>query len=481
MKKSLNRIALEAERVEEVRAEGERTEELRRVEMSEPVTNEPELLDGERELDGVDAEYDMEQSEAVAIESLATWRDLLAHQIATKTVSFESIAVIQMGVQQIYAQQGTRIRTVAQESNMSAEAYGQYVMESIFGAIGNATVLPFKRWKDRLGDMFRSLPAQAEKYKAKLDSARQELHQKPFSGAAEINMHELWGFFRTGEGQAINTLAVLQKDLAMDKYVLVDYPKQLAQIVQALTNVIGHADFSTPEGTKRAALEVEKLQHPVDLFNQQFISNGKKPYLGVTGLDIKVGAKRKVLSVDGQALTKLAELASVRRIDEVSEFMHNFANAAGKVGGKVLGNAVNTASIILSKNAKMTQQELDKLITFGEEYVNNVDAYLQGAQQLNHTFEALDQAIEKHSHGKLQGEGAAVFTQIAQFADVCVQAWGNPAAREVHRALRGARFVAYMARRGIFHGKNSGQSNQKPNEEAPAGNEGAQGGEGAAE
>jgi hypothetical protein len=476
MKKSLHRIALESERVEEVRVEEERTEELRRVELSEPVTNEPELAEIDRVADDADGEYDMEQQEAVAIEQLGAWRDLLAHQIKTKTVSMESIALIQMGVQQIYASQGVRMRTVAQESNMTAEAYGTYVMESIFGAIGNSIVLPFKRWKDRLGDLFKSLPAQAEKYKGKLETARQELHQKPFSGAAEINMHELWGFFTTGEGQAVKTLAVLQKDLAMDKYVLVDYPQQLGKLVASLAGIVGHGDFNSPEGAKRAALEVEKLQHPVDMFNQQFISHGKKPYLGVTGLDIKVGAKRKVLSIDGQAFTKLAELASVKRVDESSSFGHNFLNAAGKVGGKVLGNAVNTASIVLSKNAKMTSQELDKLITFGEEYVNNVDAYLKNSQQLWNSLQQLDQAIEKHSHGKLQGEAAAVFMQIAQFADVCVQAAGNPAIREANRALRGARFVAYMARRGIFHGKNSGQSNQ----EAPAAPAGEEGGEAAA-
>ncbi|BDD79616.1 hypothetical protein [Burkholderia phage FLC9] len=476
MKKSLNRIALEAERVEEVRAEGERTEELRRVEMAEPVTNEPELIDVERAADDADGEYEIEQSDAVAIEQLCAWRDLLAHQIQSKTVSLESIAMVQMGVQQIYARQGVRMRTISQESNMSVEAYGKYVMEGIFGAIGNSIVLPFKRWKDRLGDLFRTLPSQAEKYRSKLTTAREELHQKPFSGAAEINMHELWGFFTTGEGQAVKTLATLQKDLAMDKYVLVDYPQQLGKLVQQAAGIIGNGDWSTDEGAKRAALELEKLPHPADLFNKQFLSEGKKPYLGVTGLDLQVGAKRKVLSIGGVALPKLAELASAKRVTETGSLGHDVANLAGKIGGKIVGNAVNTASIVLSKNVKMSQQDLDKLITFGEEYVNNVDAYLKGASQLNGAFEALDAAIEKHSHGKYEAGAGAVLQQAAGYADQLVQAWGNPAVREVRRALRGARFVAYMARRGIFHGSNSGQSDQKTHE----GTVGEQGGEAAA-
>lgn len=465
--KSLASIALESERIEEEQVVAQQEQQLFDSELAEPVTNEPELIAAERVLDETDNEYDMEQAEGVAIEQLCAYRDLLAHQIKTKTITMESIGMVQLGVQNIYATQGVRMRTIAQESNMTAEAYGQIVMEGIFGAIGNSIVLPFKRWKDRLGDLFRSLPTQAEKYRAKLTSAREELQKKPFSGAAEINMHELWGFFTTGEGQAVKTLQVLQRDLAMDKYVLVDYPQQLGKLAQSLAQIIGRADFNSPEGAKRAALEVEKLQHPAALFNQQFLSNGKKPYLGVTGLDLQVGAKRKVLSIEGTALTKLAELASVKRITEVGSLAHGAANLAGKIGGKVVGNVAVGASIVLSKNTKMTQQELGQLITFGEEYINNVDAYLKGAQQLSHIFEQLDQAIEKHAHGKLQGEAAAVFTQIGQFADVCVQAWGNPATREVNRALRGARFTAYMARRGIFHGKNSGESNQAKPEAAP--------------
>src|ERR1700756_2606856 len=85
-KKSLNQIALESERIEEVEEDRRRTEELQQVEMSEPVTNEPELVDADHAMDEADDEYDVEQSEAFAIESLCAWRDLLAHQLATKTV-----------------------------------------------------------------------------------------------------------------------------------------------------------------------------------------------------------------------------------------------------------------------------------------------------------------------------------------------------------------------------------------------------------
>jgi hypothetical protein len=465
-KKSLNQIALESDRLEEERQEEVRLEEQRRAEVEEPVTHEPDLNDMEGDLDEGDAEFDTEQSEAFAIESLQVYRDTLEHQIKSKTVTMESIALIQMGVQNVYASQGVRMRTVAQESNLSAEAYGQIVLESIFGAVGNAAVLPFKRWKDRLTDLFRSTESMAMKYREKLTSARQELQAKKFAGAAEVNMHELWGFFSTGEGQAVRVVETLGKDLAMSKYVLVEYPQQLLKLIQSITSAVGSADFRTPEGAKRAFLAVEKLPHPTEVFNKQFISGEKKPYLGVTGLDVQVGAKRKVLALQGQAFPKLAELASAKRINEVSSFSHNAANLAGKIGGKVVGNAVNAASMVLSKNTKLTFQDVEKIIAYGEEYVNNVEAFKKIEPQLVQAMEHLDSALEKFMDGKLDKEVHGLFVQLCHYVDGVMNAVSNPAGREVHRALRGARFVAYMARRAIFHRSAKGEGDQQ---QAPAG------------
>jgi hypothetical protein len=68
--------------------------------------------------------------------------------------------------------------------------------------------------------------------------------------------------------------------------------------------------------------------------------------------------------------------------------------------------------------------------------------------------------------GKLDKEVHGLFVQLCHYVDGVMNAVSNPAGREVHRALRGARFVAYMARRAIFHRSAKGEGDQQ---QAPAG------------
>lgn len=453
--KSLASIALESERIEEQQVVAQQEQQLFDSEMAEPVTNEPELIDADNERRDVEIDFDDEQSENAALEQLAMYRDVLEHQIKTKTVSMESIALVQMGVQNVYATQGVRLRSIAQESNMSAEAYGQIVLESIFGAIGNSFVLPIKRWKDRITDLFRSSEAMANKYRQKLESAREELNQKKgtFRGDAEVNMHELWAFFSTGAGQVTNITGEMQKDLAMSKYVLVDYPQQVLKAITAFSQVLQSANFTSPESTKAAGLAMEKLVHPAELFNKQFITGDKKPFLGVTGIELKVGSQRKAQAIAGVGFPKLAELATAKSIRESGSFTHGAANLAGKLGGKVVGNVVNGVSMALSKNTRMNAQQVDQAITLGEEYIRNVEAYKKIEPQLQNALEASWKAFQHAFGGKMlvMGEIGRVVSQMQQYSNNLSEACFQPAAAEVSRSLRGARFTAYLARRAIYH------------------------------
>lgn len=459
---SLASIALEGERIEEQGPmatddqDVNQLEVLRRDELETDAEDEPLLAEGEAQIREADEEFDIDQSDAFAIESLCAWRDVLQHQIKSKTVSLESIAAVQLGVQQIYASQGVRVRTVAQESNMTPEAYGSIVLEGIVGAIGNAMTVQLKRYKDRFTDMFRSSAGMVKKYREKLQSANQELQQKKgeFQGAATVSMHELWGFFSSENKEFVrNIVQGLAHDTAMSHYVLVQYPQTVTKLMDQFTAIISHANFGDLQSTKRTFLEIEKLPHPIDLFDKKYLADGKKVYFAKTSLNLKVGAKRKVLSLQGQSFPKIAELSSAKSISESGGFGHKLADTVGKL--PYAGSLVATPSALFSGEVKMTAQDVEKAIQLGEVYVSSVEQYLQIEKQFIAAAERMDAIYEKAYEAE-DKEASRLINQLFWYAcNLCEAAYNLPSS-EVHRALRGARFTGYLARRAIYHKSNKG-------------------------
>ena len=280
------------------------------------------------ETTSVEDDYDARQSEEFAIESINFYGELLRHQIETKTVSMESIQLIQFGVQQVYASQGIRLRTIATESAMTPEAYGRYVLEHLALEAEHGDSSFLKRVGNVLGTLVGKAESTYKYYEQHIEDTRREYEEKAqlMNGPIQMNMaggvDNRWHFFSTDRGQSAHLVQDLQKDVQLSTYIMFDYAPKAIEALNKIVEAIGHLQPHDEEGMKQALLQIEKLPTPMDLFNQQYITGKKKPYFGVTGVDVKVGAQRKVLQIGGVAFQKLAEMASPKYVYETSSFGH---------------------------------------------------------------------------------------------------------------------------------------------------------------
>lgn len=462
-KKSLMQIALEQEQIEQEEAADEivggEHEEARR-ELEESANGVVEVVVDAEELDD---EVDQRQEEAFALESLHAYGDLLRHQIASGTVTMESIALVQMGVQQVYASQGVRVRTIACENaSVSPAAYAKVVLEQLALEAAYAESSFFSKVGTVLGTIIGKTESAHKLYEQRIEDFRKQYEElKPsMHGPISLNMGahsiEYWRFFSTDAGQTNNLIGDLPKDVALTKHVIGEFaPKALAEF-EKLVQILASGSLQDEQSAKRLALEIEKLHNPTDYFNKQFITGDKKPFFGVVGVDLEIGAKRKVLSVGGQHFAKLAELASTRALREKGSFKHG----AKKFGASMAGGFGMAGAALTGKKSEISVQGIEQLIQFAEQYNHFVGVGAQFFQKDEAVMKKCDEVL-----GALQKKTAPefkqLFNQIANIVEIFAYAAYSIVKDEQARAVKGAMHCLWAVLDTIALAKHAGKKHAK--------------------
>lgn len=338
----------------------------------------------------LDDDYEARQSEEFAIESLNGFRELLCGQLERGTATMESIQVIQHAIQNVYASQGVRMRTIATESAMTVEAFGRFVLENLALEAEHGESGFLKRVGNVIGTLRGKADSTHKLYEQRIEDLRQEYNEKKqlMKGPIHMNMaggvDQRWHFFSTDKGQSANLVQDVARDTQLSKYVMFDYAPKALDAMKKILQMVGSLNPKDEQGYKAALLQIEKLQAPITFFNQQFVTGAKKPYFGVTGVDIKVGAQRKAVTVDGVTFQKLAEMASPRYAYETSSFKHGVKKFFGVSGG--------------NKKTAIDVPDVDALMKGAEEYNNAVGQsvkILAEAEAVMH--EAIQAALKVHN------------------------------------------------------------------------------------
>lgn len=410
--------------------------------------------------DAIAANADQQQETAAVMESL----HLVAEQLKTAReggkLTAELLTMSHFAAEQQLLRLNEQLPSLSLEAEATLEQQSialEAVLGTIWKRIAQEWVMGSKHSWNAINDFFQTLPSKVSKYEGKLkatevefDQVKGKFNEKKHTGV----FNQLWYFFRTGEGQPDHDLmGKLTQDLAMSQYALKTYPAEVMKIGHAIRSKMAGKVSSMGDLVELAG-ELEKIKHPAELFNQKLL--GGKPYFNVTGLEFTQGSKRTALTVEGTSLSKLADLATAKRVEESGSFGHGALKVAAQVGGGYSG----AVEFVLSKSFEYSTEEIGKLIAAGMEYVENVKSFSALDKQFGSMLGELDTTmVTLLNNLKNAGEGVdnsqarALVKQIEQVVDNVFTCFSSPAQQEVSRSLRAAKYCHYMALRMIYNAK----------------------------
>lgn len=419
-------------------------------------------------------EDDFEDNDTVnaVMESLQLYAGQLQTLVKTKKGTPDTLALITFGAQQQLNRLHVQMPNVALESADSnihqQHAQAQMALEGIWENLKQSLVVEWKDQMNRRLDFFKTTEGELKKYEGKLDSALAEYNHTKSSfskGKVEGGYAGIWPFFSNSEGKVKDISAALSQDLAYSKYMLVTYPSEIIATVKKLTAIIKTSKVDSVEKMAGLVKSVERLPHPLALFDHRTLEALKKnDLLGVVGLEIKDGTKYNVLDIGGYKATKLAEIATSSRIVQKRSFTHGRKEYVGKVGKQLLvGHGVEAAL----GSMELSADDIGHILMEGRSYLENVRAYRELDKSFGPVGDDFIAATEALSAGfkSMEKADVKVCTQAAdQIFDYFLslqQSLTNPAGQEVGRALKGSKFCVYFGLRMIANATGAGAKEQK--------------------
>lgn len=389
----------------------------------------------------------MESLNLLALEAIA-----LAEKPAAASAT--TLALLRMGAQHQLNRVGLKLKAVSLESidpkdvchqhQVAAEAF-----KDVANHIGSYYVVNNKIKWDFFADLFKSTEEMVGKYEVRLAEARHEWEQrdKGTIKASQISpLVGVWQFF-CRDGQVIldppNEMA---KDVELTKFVLVEYPKRVLAQLHKLTSVLEqHSRITRIEDVAAVANGVQGITAPSELFD---VSIMKGHYLNSTTLEEIHGSTRNEVAVGGRTYPELAKLATPSYVRENKAFIHSFNEVMRHLP---LANAGSSfVELLLFWGTKIKTADIPKLYDHGDEYLKAVRSFIAQRQAMERGIQAFNAASEKFSRavdeGKIAG-AKSVVAQINQLGKNFERCLESPAAAEVSRALKAARFAAYLGRR----------------------------------
>jgi hypothetical protein len=409
-------------------------------------------------VDACDDHFAADEEMSVAAEAIFGYYDDLAGMIASKSTSSIATGLIIRGV-------NTHLRSVGLEeiSFVAVENYGTLSSEQqatiALEGVGTTLktwffqdpVVHFKHWKDIVLDSFKSVGSKLAKYEKKCAQNKAEFEAKKgqLDPTVEVNLHGLWYFFTTRDGQPKNFMSSLAKDLSMSTYVLTRYPAAVIAEIEKLTSTVKSGNAKSKANIEALAKKVASLKSPAELFDSAYLGEGK--YFNVTSLNAEAGnGGGDRLSQLGRSGTVVESTSTGHTVGKVG----NFALRQGALGP--VGKAAMTAgSIAASEEVHLSVRDLGEVFEAAQAYLNNVRTFLGMEQKFGHAVDALGAAMT--ALGKTAGEQpdpeiGSVGDKIEAYGKTLTRAFQRPALQEVARSIRASKYCNYFGLRGIFNG-----------------------------
>jgi hypothetical protein len=402
----------------------------------------------------VDVSADMTDGDEVraTMESMLILSGNIQATIKAKSCTKESIASFRAQTNEKLAVFGQKLPRAAMESH-STDLVEQHriVMEGLAAAgqaFAQSFVLSHKKIFNAVTDIFRSTEGQLKRYTASFDEAAAEFHEKKanIKGYGVLQLTELWEFFTNESGQSKDLVTDTKKDVAISTYILGEYLPNVLKAQEQLANALG-TSVKNMADVKRLISQVERINNPGKMFKQDLI--GGKKLFSKMGLVGNTGKNRTPVEFAGASFPKLAELASPSYVSLSGSAMHKANQVVGPMAAKQNGDA--------SRNEiKFSAQDVETLIGLGRKYLENVDS----AVKLRPRIEAIEKKIADNLDRLIMSKVSdlspedeknydRIMMQLAQTTDNFTRCIGSPANAEMSRAMRGAKYCSYAAKRMI--------------------------------
>lgn len=397
------------------------------------------------------------ETTAAVLEHLDDYAIALEAMIENDECTPQAIQLVETGINNELARVDETMELPALEADTTPTQRGQMALEFLrdwFHRVATQWVLSRKHRSDFWSDLIKSVEARVGKYRARLDKGRAEYNHKK-DGWHESkhtgNLVEMWYHFATENGDAKRLIPEIEKDVKMSAYVLIEYPKHVAELYRKAEGALSGKRLTDEASALAIGKAIEALPHPVALFDRGMI--GGKPFLSVTGLEYDVGTKRKPVSVGEVSFTKLSELASPKKVVESGSWKHT----AVKIAAHTIGY-VNAKKSGAGMTIYFTTEDVGTVIDAGFQYLEHVDAYLKQAHVFNQEgakfesiFEGYAQSAGEQMHSGR--EVAALIRQIQQYLENIEDCFKSPATKEMARSIKGAKYCDYMSLRMIYQAR----------------------------
>ncbi|MNU19552.1 hypothetical protein D3C71_77810 [compost metagenome] len=368
-----------------------------------------------------------------------------------------TLALLQMGAQQQLNRLGVKFKTVSLESDDPNKACDQHqvaaeAFKDVANHIGSYYVVNSKIKWDFFADLFKSTEEMVGKYEVRLAEARHEWEQrdKGTIKASQISpLVGVWQFFCRDNQVVLDPPSELAKDVELTKFVLVEYPKRVLAQLHKLTSVLEqHSRVTRVEDVVAVANGVQGVTAPSELFDPAVL---KGHYLNSTTLEVIHGTSRSGVSLGGRDFKALAELATPSYVRESTQIIHQFNQVIRNIPIVPLATGtVAMMELLLFWGTKIKTEDIVKLYDHGDEYLIAVRSFLAQRHAMERGIQAFNAASEKFTRAveeaKISG-AKSVVAQINQLGKNFERCLESPGAAEVSRALKAARFAAYLGRR----------------------------------
>jgi hypothetical protein len=417
--------------------------------INQAMSVEPDVeMELEMAIKEADYDFDQEQKAEAAAETLEVVQATVQEIVDSGTGSEQTLKLIDEAATPALEALGIVLikPSMEQYGRLSIQQKHQIALESIGSALTT-----YAQWRltaeekiwHGLADSFRSTAGEIGKYEKALAKLKADIQTKTGNGKektgdAKFDLAGSWQFFSTGAGQVNALGAAAVQDVAADKAILVEHTAKVMELLKKFDSIV-KAVPQNAEGFAALFKRVEALSSPAALFPKQLISNNF-PLLNVKGLEVHYGSARKPVTVGGVEFTKMAQLATATEVKMVSSGKHR----AAKVSGNLMGTELATSKKIVIKDGEAMQ-----VADAGLAYLANAQEFLRRKDELNAIMKSIDAAMSKLgvvAKGLKDQQVIAGMDQVAQIGKNLVRGYQNPAASELARAIKGAKYCWFTAR-----------------------------------
>lgn len=434
-----------------------------------------------------------------ALESITEYTSRLEKMIEDKSITLESLALIRMGVEKECDRIGQEITFPSLEGVAEDDVNGQAKValegfKDFLNNLAQAYVMTFKHLRDALIDSSRAVSLALPRHEKKmLECKRHYADVKGDLADGEIRFAPIGFeyFIINGNVQGGNDLvANIKKDVEIDKYLLVTYPKRILQELNAAISAINAASIKNVDDIVKLGKKIEGFKMPSEMFEGKYTEHAVLFGMNV-GHD-KNKAKKQIKGHEGaEGLSRLAEMAGsgaprlkVGLRSYIGQVVHGMNQILpAYMGGPGAMAAVHTTQQVAKAAAHASWKDsnffvptkaIPSFFDAAEGYLDNIRAHLSLEREFVRAADGADGAIEKledkveaayeeHVSGKSATQESfdkawaetdiamKVIKQIMQYLDALSRSLLRVSSFEQRRAFHCAKSCNYIGLRLIFN------------------------------